>query len=197
MSILFREPANPAELLALFEFRKEIYAKSDLLKSMSQQNLASEFDCRAFHFVGFADGKPVAYMRMVQAAETPCAEWIRSLNLDLTPKPSDMDFPFEKYSPNKSWNKNFLKSLQGKKIGEAGKLAVDETYRSTDFLKGFIREYMHFCIYRHKFETGFGVCTLTLERFYRQFGFYIPNGAEPFTAEGLPEAVMMQFDSHR
>lgn len=192
----FREPVNAHELEELFEFRHHIYAEAESFKSMVQKNDHSAFDARAFHFAGYIENKPVAYMRMVTRHETKFADWVKNLaSQNLQPIPEKMEFPFENYSQDKTWNKLFLKSLEGKKVGEAGKLAIVKTYRSDKFLEQFIQEFLHYCIEKNQFEVGFGICTLTLERFYKRMGFSRAQGALPFIYGDLPEGVMVRFEA--
>jgi predicted GNAT family N-acyltransferase len=193
-SIRFREPASENELRELLQFRQSIYAQTETLKTMVQKSDLSAFDTHAFHFAAYDGSEPVAYMRMVQASETKFAAWIKNIaGKDL--EPAKTNFPFEHYSPDKAWNKLFLQRFQSKKIGEAGKLAIDKAYRSDQFLEQFVRTFLQYCISENHFDSGFGVCTFSLERFYKRFGFYRPLGAVPFVYGGLPEAVVVQFDA--
>jgi len=195
MNLEFREPANEAELKSLFDLRREVYSKADSLKTMVQGNDVSEFDLRAFHFGGFDDGKAIAYMRMVQWNETKFAPWVKKIaDINISDVPKEIRFPFEFYCPFKKWNYEFLESLTGKKIGEAGKLAIHEDYRKDTVLDDFVKAFVVYCKETNRFDSGFGVCTFTLERYYKKLGFHRANGAEPFIHNELPEAVMLQFD---
>jgi len=192
MQIVFREPVSENEFRELMEFRRRIYAQTETLKNMVTQNDISAFDAQAFHFAAYDGTSPVAYMRMVQTVETKFADWIKTIAGTL--ESAAVSFPFENYSPNKSWNAEFLQSLQFQKIGEAGKLAVDKDYRSDIFLEQFIKAFLNYCINDNHFEVGFGICTYSLERFYKRFGFYRASGAVPFVYQDLPEAVVVRFD---
>lgn len=192
----FREPVSETELKELFGFRQRIYGETESFKSMVQTNDPSTFDTRAFHFARYIENRPVAYMRMVTRHETKFADWVKNLaSQNLQPIPEKIEFPFENYSPDKTWNKSFLESLENKNVGEAGKLAIDKAFRSEAFLETFIQEFLHYCIEEHQFDVGFGICTLTLERFYRRLGFFRAHGAVPFIYQDLPEGVIVRFDA--
>lgn len=196
MNIEFREPMNQQELAGLFDFRQAIYARSESLKTMVQKNDITHFDERAFHFAAYHENKPVAYMRMVQLQKTKFAAWVQSITAEINNSDSEnLEFPFQHYSPDKDWNKFFLNRLQHKKIGEAGKLAIAEHVRSDQFLSRFVQSFLDYCIHQNGFHSGFGICTLELERFYKRLGFFRPEGAQPFTHSSLPLAVMVQFDA--
>ncbi|MBK6952503.1 MAG: hypothetical protein IPH24_10775 [Crocinitomicaceae bacterium] len=197
MDLAFREPVSEQELADLFEFRQTIYAQTESLKTMVQKSDISFFDQRAFHFAAYHENKPVAYMRMVSRNETKFADWIKNCSPENdTSKSEKIEFPFENYSPDKIWNKDFLSRFENQKIGEAGKLAVAKDVRSDLFLSKFIHAFLDHCIHQNGFQSGFGICTLELERFYKRLGFFRPDGAEPFTHSSLPLVVMVQFDAN-
>lgn len=196
MDLEFREPVSEQELDELFKFRQTIYAQTESLKTMVQKSDITFFDQRAFHFAAYHENKPVAYMRMVSRNETKFADWVKNCSpKNDNSKAEKIEFPFENYSPNKNWNKAFLSRFENQKIGEAGKLAIVENIRSDQFLSKFVQAFLDYCINQNGFQSGFGICTLELERFYKRLGFFRPNGAEPFTYSSLPLAVMVQFDA--
>jgi hypothetical protein len=82
-----------------------------------------------------------------------------------------------------------------KKLEKQVKLAIAKNFRSDLFLAEFVQSFLDYCIEKNGFHSGFGVCTLELERFYKRLGFYRPEGAEPFTHAGLPLAVIVQFNA--
>ncbi|MBK6526705.1 MAG: hypothetical protein IPG07_14855 [Crocinitomicaceae bacterium] len=196
MDTEFREPVSEQELIDLFKFRQSVYEQTESLKTMVQKNDVSFFDQRAFHFAAYHENQIVAYMRMVQHEETKFASWIKEVPTGINKLQSEtIKFPFEHYVPNKTWNRHFLGSFENKKIGEAGKLAIAKNFRSDLFLAQFVQSFLDYCIEKNGFHSGFGVCTLELERFYKRLGFYRPEGAEPFTHAGLPVAVIVQFNA--
>lgn len=196
MDLEFREPVSEQELSDLFKFRQTIYAQTESLKTMVQKSDITFFDQRAFHFAAYHENQVIAYMRMVQHRDTKFADWVKLTAPEITNSSSEkLDFPFENYSPDKTWNKEFLSRFENQKIGEAGKLAIDKNFRSDQFLSKFVQAFLDYCIHQNGFQSGFGICTLELERFYKRLGFFRPNGSEPFTYKGLPIAVMVQFDA--
>jgi hypothetical protein len=77
-----------------------------------------------------------------------------------------------------------------------GKLAIAKDYRQKGIvLGGLISSFVDYCKKEQKFNTGFGSCSIQLERYYRKFGFMRAHGTVPFIHEGLPEAVIVRFDS--
>ncbi len=196
MDLDFREPVSEQELADLFEFRQTIYAQTESLKTMVQKSDISFFDQRAFHFAAYHENKPVAYMRMVSRNETKFADWIKNCSPENDKSNSEkIEFPFENYSPNETWNKAFLSRFENQKIGEAGKLAIDTNFRSDYFLSKFVQTFLDYCVHQNSFVSGFGICTLELERIYKRLGFFRPEGAEPFTHSSLPLGVVVQFDA--
>jgi predicted GNAT family N-acyltransferase len=197
MNLEFREPLNEQELSELFSFRQSIYAQTESLKTMVQKSDITFFDQHALHFAAYDENQAVAYMRMVQKQETKFADWIKNISAENHHSNSEkIEFPFENYSPDKVWNKEFLSRFENQKFGEAGKLAIAKNFRSDQFLSKFVQSFLDHCIQKNGFQSGFGVCTLELERFYKRLGFFRPEGAEPFTHNDLPLAVMVQFDAN-
>lgn len=68
------------------------------------------------------------------------------------------------------------------------------TFKNQEYSHELITEFIDYCKNDKKITTGFGSCTLSLERYYRKFGFSITQGSEPFVYDGLPEAVIVRFD---
>lgn len=197
MILEFREAATEQELESLFNLRYDVYSRDQLLQTLVNGSDITVFDLRSLHFGAFDKGSAVAYMRMVQQDITHFAPWVQSIAGDkIGTLPVPVNFPFEICCPDKSWNREFLDSLNGKKIGEAGRLAIHEDHRKDRILEKFIPAFIHYCNETHHFDSGFGVCTFTLERFYRRLGFHRADGALPFIYNDLPEAVMLQFDRH-
>jgi predicted GNAT family N-acyltransferase len=195
MHLEFREASTESELKSLFDLRRNVYSMDPSLRAASGGNNITAFDLQSIHFGGFQGNRAVAYMRMVQDEETDLALCVKNIaNGEIAPIPKGVSFPFEMYAPDKTWNKEFLSSLDGKKIGEAGKLAIHEDFRGTRVPKDFIRAFVTHCNERYGFDSGFGICTFRLERFYKQLGFYRANGSRPFIHDDLPEAIMLQFD---
>jgi hypothetical protein len=194
MNLSFREPSTEQELKALLDLRSGVYNRERSLQHMVSGNDITEFDLHSLHFGAFDGERPVAYMRMVQRDQTRFTPWVQNIAGHIDELPFPADFPFELYSPYKTWNKQFLRNLSGKKIGEAGKLAIHEDYRKDGTLEHFIRAFVDYCNETRRFDSGFGVCTFKLERFYRRLGFRRAEGAVPFIYSDLPEAVVLQFD---
>lgn len=201
MKFDYREPMDKSELDALFRLRHTIYSEDDGLNSMvsaSATHDINEFDATALHFGGF-DGKfPIACIRITTGAETRFTPWVNSIMSDnniKTIKRSN-SFPFQQHYPNTEWASGFMESLKGCKIGEVGKLAIHKDYRKGGVvLNDLISSFVDYCKTTQKFNTGFGICTHALERYYRKFGFSIVEGSRPFVSNGLPEAVIMRFDN--
>ena len=194
MNLEFRPARTEAELRSLLNLRHDVYANDPSLQTMVRGCDITSFDMRSLHFGAFDNYRAVAYMRMVQEEETSFAAWVKTIaGDDIIAVPGSARFPFETYCPDKTWNLQFLESLNGKKIGEAGKLAIHKDYRRDAILENFIRAFVNYCNETHRFDSGFGICTFTLERFYRRLGFHRANGALPFIHDDLPEAVMLQF----
>jgi len=191
----FREAASQKELHALFNLRRDVYSKAESLKTMVHGIDITGFDLNALHFGAFDGLVPIGYMRMVGQKETRFAPWIKNIAADeIIDIPNKISFPFELYCPHKNWNLDFLNDLQGKKIGEAGKLAIHKDYRNGSMLEDFIKAFVTYCKEGQKFDSGFGICTFALERYYKKLGFYRAPGALPFIHKDLPEAVMLRFD---
>lgn len=200
MNLQFREAGNVAELEALLRMRYEIYASDGELAQMVRDcdgYDVSYFDERALHFGAFSGNEPVAYLRMATNELTAFSDWVTEIAKaqSITLHRNGAQFPFENYSPDKTWNKNFISALGNKKIGEVGKLAIRKEYRKDGIvLERLIGAFLQYC--RHNcFDAGFGSCTLPLERYYRKFGFARAGGAVPFTYPGLPPAVMVIFEN--
>ena len=203
MNLQFREPEDINELESLFRLRHKVYLEDSLLYPMVYPDSTLDinwFDMNALHFAGFNGTKPIAYMRIVTSSETSFSDWVRTIaeknNIVLEKRNSE--FPFQFYYSDEKWSENFLKQLNGKKSGEVGKLAIHKDYRRGGVvLKNLIESFIHYCKEEKKFDIGFGSCMLSLERYYRQFGFERAEGAVPFISEGLPEAVMVKFDREK
>lgn len=201
MNIHFREPANIGELDSLFRLRYSVYSENPLLQKMISLGSPYDinwFDLHAFHFAGFAQEKPIACMRIVTHTETYFASWIKTIlaKNNHTLEPGYTQFPFQLYCPHKDWSRKFIEGLKGRRVGEVGKLAIHSGFRKGGrILNELIESFVQYCKEIHKFDTGFGSCTLPLERYYRKFGFERAEGAMPFTYSGLPEAVIVKFDN--
>jgi predicted GNAT family N-acyltransferase len=195
MHLEFREASTESELRSLFDLRRNVFSMDPALRINDTGNDITAFDLQSIHFGAFKGNRAVAYLRMVQQTPTDLELCVKNMATeDLAPIPKGVSFPFEMYAPDQTWNKEFLNSLDGKKIGEAGKLAIDEDYRGTRVPKDFVQAFITHCNEKHGFDSGFGICTFRLERFYKRLGFYRANGSRPFIYNDLPEAIMLQFD---
>lgn len=199
-SIQFREPISIDELRSLLEFRQDVYAADEHLSSMidhGQKLDLDGFDHRSFHFGAFDNGSPVAYIRFTVMRANHQTKWVESLidEVDQNIVSIDVGFPFQNYHPDQLWSDKLIHSLGDRVYGEVGKLAVKSNAKSNpDLLKRFISEFLEYSVKDIGVQTGFGSCTLVLERFYRQFGFYRAEGSHPFDYKGLPKAVILRFD---
>ena len=156
----------------------------------------NSYDTAALHFGAFHKGRAVAYMRLAldsPSHQTPqVKQLIRSYGISL--KTRELRFPFQHYYPDGKWSEAFLNRLRGKKIGEVGRLAIHPDYRNGGIiLDELFSSFITYCK-SHGIETGFGTCTLLLERYYRKFGFRRAEDCEPFVYRDLPEAVIVRFD---
>lgn len=200
MSIEFREPTSIDELTVLFRFRHEVYSTDDQLSQMIDSNAnldVNSFDLNAHHFGAFQDGAAIGYVRLATNHATLFTPWVsRIIEAErIVLKSSKNEFPFQAYYPDTMWGKNFINSLRGRSIGEMGKLAIHEDFRGgEELLNDLISSFLGYCINDLKLETGFGSCSLLLERYYRKFGFFVAEGAKPFVFKDLPEALILRFD---
>lgn len=201
MNILYREPANLKELEDLFRLRQTVYSEDLYLHKMvscSGRFDINQYDLNALHYGAFELEKPVAYIRITTPTETHFTPWVKQILLfhNLKIETISSSYPFQNYYPDLEWSSEFIKSFEGKNIGEVGKLAVDRKYRlGGKILFGLISSFMQYCKKEQKINAGFGSCTLQLARYYRKFGFTIAKGAKPFIYAGLPEGVIVQFES--
>lgn len=200
MNIHYREPANLNELESLFRLRYTVYSEDACLNTLvspSSSHDINEFDLQALHYGAFDDGKPIAYIRIATASNTHFTHWVKqllSLN-NTTTKAPDTSYPFQSYYPDVNWSGEFVSGLEGKKIGEVGRLAIHKEYRKAGtILSGLISSFIEYCKKEQKIDTGFGSCTLKLARYYKRFGFTQAQGAKPFIYSDLPEAVIVRFD---
>ena len=200
MIIEYREPKSIDELDALFRLRQNVFSKHSALNDMIDNNATHDvdfFDLNSTHYGGFYKGKPISYIRLSGQKESLHTEWvakiIESQRYTLTEPP--FEFPFQRYYPNTEWSKNFINSLSNRNIGEVGKLAIHPNFRNgKTHLNSLVKSFLSHCIEDVKIETGFGSCTLPLERFYRKFGFFQAQDSKPFIYKDLPEAVILQFN---
>jgi predicted GNAT family N-acyltransferase len=200
MNIQYREPINADELKRLFNLRFKVYAEDNHLNklvNLSASHDICEYDLRALHFGAFADGVPIAYIRITTSKETHFAPWVKEITaLDQIKREFPMvSFPFQTYYPDLNWSTTFIIGMKGRKIGEVGRLAIHQDYRKGgNVLFNLITSLMQYCIHDRKIETGFGSCTLKLARYYKKFGFEAAMGAKPFVYGELPEAIVVRFD---
>jgi predicted GNAT family N-acyltransferase len=198
--IQYREPSNLTELEALLRLRYEVYAEDKYLNQMVSATASFDlnvFDLNAFHFGGFVDGKPIAYIRITNYEKTEFTEWIEQIVKEnrLSVQSSAHQFPFQSYYPDSKWSATFVASLGDKKVGEVGKLAIHKMYRkSGSVLFEIITAFLKYCKINKAYEVGFGVCVEKLARYYKRFGFEKVAEAKPFTYGNLPEAVLVRFD---
>lgn len=201
MKIQFREPASREELESLFRLRHKVYSEDPFLNSMVNPSTVdldmNIYDLNALHFGAYRDNEAIACIRMTTDNKTHITTWAQELAIDTRMIADEVGetYPFQNYYPDANWSKEFIKSLHGRKIGEVGKLAIHQDHRSKGLLPEFISAFVSYCKDEHSFSTGFGSCSLQLEKFYLKFGFTRAEGSAPFTHKGLPEAVIVRFDS--
>ncbi len=199
-NIQFREPQNIQELEMIFKLRQIVYSEDPLLHKMV--NIAStfdinHFDLKALHFAAFDGENPIAYIRMTTETSTHFTNWVQKILFDhnITPKDTCLQFPFQMYYPDLDWGLSFITNLKGNKIGEVGKLEIHKDFRQGGIiLDHLIQTFIDYCKKEQNFNTGFGLCTPLLERYYLKFGFSRVKDAVPFIHEELPEAVVVRFD---
>ena len=180
MNTEYREPITKKELTELFRLRYEVYSKDEKLNQMISSNAnldINSYDLNAFHFGAFQDGLAVGYVRLATQHNTAFTSWVAEIieheKIEIAPVPHE--FPFQAYYPDTMWGKNFINSLRGRSIGEMGKLAIHEDFRGgEELLNDLISSFLGYCINDLKLETGFGSCSLLLERYYRKFGCEYP-----------------------
>lgn len=200
MNIDFREPDNIQELDSIFRLRHLVYSTDPLLCQMVPENGTydiNQFDLNALHFAAFENNAPIACIRITTPDETHFTELVKEIiaSQNLTLYSKNLDFPFQSYYPDANWSKQFIRGMQGRKTGEVGKLAIHPNYRKSGIvLQGLISSFIDYCKNEQNFESGFGSCSLLLERYYRKFGFKLAEGSRPFIHGALPEAVIVRFD---
>lgn len=199
MHIQYREPSSIQELESLFRLRHSVYSLDQNLHKMVSSNNQdiNWYDLNAYHFAAFENEIPIGYIRITSTSKTHFTPWVKEIiasnNISLEQK--TQAFPFQSYCPDSNWCTAFLTSLNGRKIGEVGKLAIHEKYRQGgEILNNLINSFIFYCKNEQNFETGFGSCTLSLARYYRKFGFVVAHESIPFIYDGLPEAVIVRFD---
>lgn len=196
----YREPQNIEELELLFGLRYNVYAEDpNLYRMLSSSSFfdINSYDLKAFHFGAFEGVIPVAYIRMSTISETHFTPWVEKLlhKHNMEGKANTFPFPFQEYYPDMEWSTAFIKGLNGRKIGEVGKLTIHKKYRQGGLvLDELITAFINYTKNEQHFETGFGSCSMLLERYYRKFGFQVAEGAQPFVHEDLPEAIIVRFD---
>jgi|GEM_PF-5862616 len=196
-NIQYREPADPGELKAVFGLRFDVYSEDALLHILLAPTIAddlSSYDVNALHFAAFDGEKAVGYIRMTTGTETHFSEQVKALLPAVAMHKELPSFPFQSYYPDEKWSRSFLESLQDRKIGEVGRLAIHPDYRGGDVFSGLITHFISYCKDEQGIQTGFGSCVRGLERYYRRFGFSVIAGSKPFQRKGLEQAVMVRFD---
>lgn len=200
MNIQFREPVNKQELEALFHLRHKVYSEDSLLHSMIPKDCSNIdlnfYDLNSLHFAAFVDDKPVACIRITTGNKTHFTSLVEELanEAKISTTGHKVVYPFQNFYPDQNWSLEFIQSLNGRKIGEVGRLAIHKDFRTGGLLfSNFIRSFIKYCKEEQAFSTGFGSCSLPLERFYRKFGF--ERASQPFVYKNLPEAVIVRFDS--
>lgn len=183
----------------MLHFRFSIYKEDRRLSSIIGDDLhdISDYDFRALHFGAFENDKLIAYVRFVLREPNlePFSSWLSVIcsENNFTPKTAQFLFPFQQYHPDREWQKQFLSNLQEKKIGELGKLAVDESHRNTNLLATFLEAFMEHCADKYAIVYGFGSCSLALERYYLKMNFERVATCETYVYKQLPEAVLVCF----
>lgn len=199
MNIEYREPNSVSELAALFKLRYEVYRNDEELYKMigSSTHDINSFDSKSWHFGAFHEGKAIGYVRLATLHPTTFAPWVDEIvkSIDVKIEVNSNDFPFQTFYPDIEWSKSFIEEIRQRNIGEVGKLAILKDQRKGDvIMHGLISSFLQYCTKKHKIETGFGSCSIVLERYYRKFGFYMPDGVRSFTYKDLPEAIILRFD---
>lgn len=197
-TVVYREPENLKELEDLFSLRYSIYKHDRSMNSMifGMSHDFNSYDTTALHFGAFHDGKAVAYMRLTLDRETHQSPDVKTLmqKKGIPVRQKKHRFPFQHYYPDNRWSESFLTDLESKKIGEVGRLAIHPDYRTGGILLDeMFSAFIDYCK-SHGINTGFGSCTLLLERYYRKFGFQRAENCSPFVYKNLPEAVIVRFD---
>jgi predicted GNAT family N-acyltransferase len=201
MNLHYREPNSSTELDSIFRLRHAVYSEDENLNAMvstSSTHDINEFDFNALHFAAFDGDHPIACIRITTDSETHFTNWVKTISAqnNIALVKNSTAYPFQYYYPNSNWSSSFIEGLKGRKIGEVGRLAIHKNYRKGGvILNGLIASFVDYCKNDQKITTGFGSCTLQLERYYRKFGFSIAQGSIPFIFEGLPEAVIVRFDN--
>lgn len=196
--IHFREAQSKTELEALFTLRYQVYLEDENLQSMLSENRLdlTAYDLNALHFGAFENDKAIAYIRLVVENETHFTSLVKELiskNVIEVEKPR-FAFPFQNYHPDLIWSEQFIQSLENRKIGEVGRLAIHQDYRKAGkILDALFENFITYCKIQ-QINTAFGSCTLLLERYYRKFNFIRAENCEPFIYKNLPEAVIVRFD---
>lgn len=196
----YREALNKRELEQLFNLRYTVYAEDPHLYKMLSENSPYDinpYDLNALHFGAFDGDSPVAYIRISTLEETHFTPWVVELadKHGMNLNEPETQFPFQLYYPDPGWSTVFIQSLNGKKIGEVGKLAIHKNYRQGGkVLDELITAFVQYCKNEQGFNTGFGSCSLLLERYYRKFGFEVADGAQAFVYNEFPEAIIVRFD---
>lgn len=199
MSVEYREPINLNELESLFSLRYAIYKEDPALNKMvnsSANHDINKFDLYSFHYGAFINGEAIAYIRITTASHTHFTKWVKQILTanKIATETINSSFPFQNYYPDKKWSENFVSSMEGKNVGEVGKLAIHKEYRKAGtILFGLIDSFIKYCKAEQSIETGFGSCTIKLARYYCKFGFTIVEGTKPFIYGELPEAVIVKF----
>ena len=148
--IEYREPAGIEELEAVFRLRFDVYANDEQLHALVPHAFGSDlgtYDVNGLHFAAFEGQQPVAYLRMTTDAPTHFAPLVQQLMKTAgTACQTDIKtFPFLGYYPDKAWSEAFLRSLQGRKIGEVGRLVVHTGYRQGRVLSELIAAFIAYC----------------------------------------------------
>jgi predicted GNAT family N-acyltransferase len=201
MDMVYREPISKDELAELLRLRQDVFSNHSDLSQMLAKNTTIDldyFDLNSTHYGGFKKGKAISYVRLVGRNKNHQTKWVEQIALShkLTLTKSSYDFPFQRYYPNPVWSKNFIDSLQNRNIGEMGKLAIHPDFRNDKtHLNRLVESFLSHCVNELKIETGFGSCTLILERYYKKFGFFPARECVPFIYKDLPKAVILQFNA--
>lgn len=201
MNIQFREPKSKEELASLFHLRFNVYSEDEHLHSMVSDSGVqldlNSYDHTALHFAAYIENEAIAYIRITTKGETHFTPWVKEIANEarITTSTEKDSYPFQHYYPDSNWSTNFVNELNGRKIGEVGKLAIHKDFRGGLIFTDFIEAFVNYCKIEHSFSTGFGSCSLYLEQVYKKFGFERVKGSMPFVYKGLPEAVIVRFDN--
>jgi hypothetical protein len=194
--LFFRELKTIDELELALKFRYRIYNESKVLQQLINPNKQeidiSVYDLYAKHFAILnSANEPIAYLRMVYFNPQPSADEVVKIasrnKIALGEKL--LQFPFLEHYPHVYWKNNFIKSCAN--FIEADKLAIHENYRKAadNMLHNLWLAVM--AVYKTENYKVISSCTLGLEKYYKNYGFYRAHGSAKFVSKNLPPAALV------